>query len=156
MSKAFVFIVVLIIVCLAGLFFFNMNKPRKIPTDKIAHISVDDILIKKYKDTAQAQLDYFIKFISEHHSDDTLFRYAVKSDFVEGEINEHMWIQVFEFKEGYFKGVLANEPSKLKKIKYGDTVKVYSKDVEDWLLQDFLTNTEVGGFSRKYIRGNAK
>ncbi len=133
-----------------------MNKARKNSTDKIAHLSADDIIIKKYKDTAQAQLDYFIKFISEHHSDDTLFRYAVKSDFVEGEVNEHIWTQVFEFKDGYFKGILANEPSQLKKIRYGDTVKIYRKDVEDWLLQDFLTNTEVGGFSREYIRRNEK
>ncbi len=67
-----------------------------------------------------------------------------------------MWTQVYEFKDDYFIGTLTNEPSTLKKIKYGDTVKIFRQDVEDWLLQDFLTNTEVGGFSRKYIRGKAK
>ena len=125
-------------------------------TDKIVSLSIDDTLLKKYKDTAQSQLDYLIKFMSEHDKDDTLFRYAVKSNFQEEGQNEHMWTQVDEFKNDYFIGRLANEPSTIKQIKYGDAVKVYRLDVEDWILQDFLTNTEVGGFSRKYMRSKKK
>ena len=124
--------------------------------DKIASLSTEDEQLKKYKDTAQSQIDYLIKFMTEHDKDDTLFRYAVKSSFHEDGHNEHMWTQVDEFKDDYFVGRLANEPSTLKQIKYGDKVKVYKLDVEDWILQDFLTNTEVGGFSRKYMRSKAK
>jgi uncharacterized protein YegJ (DUF2314 family) len=125
-------------------------------SDKIANLSTDDILLKKYKETAQSQLDYLIKFMSEHDRDDSLFRYAVKSNFHENGHDEHMWTQVTEFKDDYFIGRLANEPSTIKQIKYGDIVRVFKLDVEDWILQDFLTNTEVGGFSRKYIRNKAK
>jgi uncharacterized protein YegJ (DUF2314 family) len=118
----------------------------KTDIDKIARLSTDDISLRKYKDTAQAQLDYLIKFMGEHDKRDTLFRYAVKSNFHEDGEDEHMWTQVYEFKDDYFIGTLTNEPSTLKKIKYGDTVKIFRQDVEDWLLQDFLTNTELEVF----------
>ena len=63
--------------------------------DKVVGLSSDDSLIKKYKDTAQSQLDYLISFMDEHDKHDTLFRYAVKSKFEEGKEAEHMWTQVF-------------------------------------------------------------
>jgi uncharacterized protein YegJ (DUF2314 family) len=144
-----------IIVCIV-IFLVRKHEPMKKSTDKIVSLSSGDTSLMRFKDTAQSQLDYLIKFMSTHDKDDTLFRYAVKSNFMENGQNEHMWVQVNEFKNDYFTGRLANEPSTIKEIKYGDVVKVYRSDVEDWMLQDFLTNTEVGGFSRKYMRSKEK
>jgi uncharacterized protein YegJ (DUF2314 family) len=156
MAKYFITIVVLTIIFSFAIFFYNKNKTMKKSVDNIAKISTEDAELKKYKDTAQSQIDYLIKFMNDHDKDDTLFRYAVKSSFHEDGLNEHMWAQVNEFKDTYFLGRLANVPSTLKQIKYGDKVKVYKLDVEDWILQDFTTNTEVGGFSRKYMRSKEK
>lgn len=156
MTKTSLLIIGLIVIVIFAIFFLIKGKSKNKSTDKIASLSTDDTLLKKYKDTAQAQLDYLIKFMSEHDKDDSLFRYAVKSNFHEQGHDEHMWTQVYEFKEDYFLGTLANDPSSIKQIKYGDTVKVYRQDVEDWILQDFLTNTEVGGFSQQYVRSKSK
>lgn len=156
MTKTSLLIIGLIVIVFITIFFFIKGRTKNESTDKIASLSIDDTLLKKYKDTAQEQLDYLIKFMNEHDKDDTLFRYAVKSNFHEQGHDEHMWTQVYEFRGDYFIGTLANEPSSIKQIKYGDTVKVFRQDIEDWILQDFLANTEVGGFSRQYLRSKAK
>ena len=94
--------------------------------------------------------------MAEHDKDDSLFRYAVKTNFTEDGHNEHMWVQVYDFKNGYFTGTLSNDPSTVTKVKYGDTIKINRAAVEDWILQDFFTNTEVGGFSQDYLREKSK
>lgn len=133
-------------------YFYRKGKLKDKSIDKISNLSSEDTLLKKYKDTAQAQIGYLIEFMGEHDKDDTLFKYFVKSDFSENGVNEHMWTQVHEFKNGFFMGILANDPVNIKQLKYNDKIKVRREDVEDWRLQDFLTNTQVGGFSTDYLR----
>lgn len=67
-----------------------------------------------------------------------------------------MWVLVNEFKDGHFLEQLANEPNTIKEIKCGDNVTVKRENVEDWMLEDFLTNTNVGGYSNEYIRNKVK
>jgi uncharacterized protein YegJ (DUF2314 family) len=136
--------------------FFKRKTADDETKDKIASLSIDDTILKTYKEEAQSGLSYLIEFMADHEEGDKLFRYAVKTNFKENGNSEHMWVQVTKFHDGFFTGVLVNEPSTLKLIKYGDTVKVSHEDVEDWILQDFLTNTKVGGFSSNYIRGKGK
>ena len=156
MTKILLLVGLILIVALVFFKFFNKTKTDPSDQDKVANLSIDDRTLANYQDTAQKELPYLIQFMNEHDKDDTLFRYAVKSSFKERGNSEHMWVQVNEFKDNYFIGTLANEPSTLKEVNYGDTVKVHRDDVEDWILQDFFTNTEVGGFSREYIRNRAK
>ena len=139
-------VVVLILGCLNGK--RNTSNPK---SEKISTLLADDEIIKKYKDTAQAHISYLIEFMGEHDKSDTLFRYAVKSNFSESGFNEHMWSQVTEYKDGYFIGTLANDPINVTTLKFKDRVKIRKEDVEDWILQDFLTNTEVGSYSRDYL-----
>lgn len=115
-------------------------------------ISSRDPKIAVFKQMAQDELGYLINFMSEHESDEKLFRYAVKARFEEGDAAEHMWVQVSDFKDGNFIGRLANEPSTIKQLKYGDNVNIIQDDVEDWILQDFVTNTQVGRFSSEYVK----
>ena len=136
--------------------FFKRNKQAEETTDKVVSLSANDASLMACKDKAQKELQYLIDFMDDHEKDDELFRYAVKADFVEDGHSEHMWVQVDEFKDGHFFGRLANEPNTIKKIKYGDNVTVKREDVEDWILQDFLTNTKVGGYPSEYIRKNGK
>ena len=132
--------------------FFKRKKQTEEPVDKVASLSADDASLKAFKDKAQKELQYLIDFMNDHEKDDELFKYAVKADFVEDSHSEHMWVQVNEFKDGHFFGRLANEPNTIKRIKYGNNVTVKREDVEDWILQDFLTYTKVGGYSSEYIR----
>ena len=124
--------------------------------DKVSNLSSDDHDLKKYKDTAQAQINYLIEFMNTHDRDDSLFQYFVKTNFHEDGLNEHMWVFVTEFKDNYFIGKLANDPAIIKKLKHSDDVKVPKADVEDWILNDYFTNTKVGGISQEYLRGKAQ
>lgn len=136
--------------------FFKRKKQTGETADKVVSLSVNDASLTVYKDKAQKELQYLIDFMNDHEKDDELFRYAVKAGFIEDDHSEHMWVQVNEFKDGHFRGRLANEPNTIKRIKYGDNVTIKREDVEDWILQDFLTNTKVGGYSSEYIRNNVK
>ncbi len=136
--------------------FFKKKEPAKEPATVVAGLSVNDDALQQFKAKAQEQLPYLIEFMETHEEDDELFKYAVKTKFTEDEKAEHMWVQVTRFHDDFFTGQLANNPNTIKKLKHGDPVKVSRADVEDWLLQDLLTYTKVGGFSSGYIRDNAK
>lgn len=135
--------------------FFKKKKPTE-KEHEIASLPANDKILKSYREEAQEELSYLIEFMNSHEKDEKLFRYAVKANFIEDDNSEHMWVQVDDFKDGFFKGRLANEPSTVKLIKYGDNVKVFRDNVEDWILEDFLTNTKVGGFSSNYLRRKAQ
>jgi len=135
--------------------FFKKKKDVNTFEGRVAGLSVDDTMLQSYQEKAQEQLPYLIDFMQNHEKDDELFRYAVKSRFEEGEDAEHMWVQVNDFVGDYFIGKLVNEPNTIKLIKYGDPVKVHRKNVEDWILEDFLVHAKVGAFSSEYIRNKA-
>jgi uncharacterized protein YegJ (DUF2314 family) len=149
--------VILIIMCLS---FYSCtvksHSEQENFVDNIAHLSSEDKNINRFKDTAQKQIDYLISFMNSHDRNDTSFEYFAKSNFKEGDINERMWCLVKEFKDGNFTGVLANDPASLKLIKAGDKVKIPKKEVEDWILNDHLTHSKVGGFSQEYLREEGK
>lgn len=140
---------------------FNFFKKKSTGSiNKVASFSTNDSALKSYQETAQEQLPYLIEFMTENGDGvekfgEELFKYAVKSKFTEGDNAEHMWVKVSEFKNGQFVGELNNKPNTMKLVKYGDTVTVLKADVEDWVLQDLLTNTKVGGFSSGHIRNAA-
>lgn len=138
------------------MFEFFKKKKQVESNHQIAKLSADDETLKTYQEEAQEALPYLIDFMESHAKDDDLFRYAVKAKFTENDNGEHMWVQVNEFKDGYFIGRLANEPSTIKLLKYGDAVNVLRENVEDWILEDFLTNSKVGAFSRNYITRKAQ
>ena len=119
--------------------------------DNMVSLSTEDENLRRFKDTAQKHIDYLIAFMNENEKRDTVFEYFVKSNFQDGTQNEHMWSFVTDFKDGYFIGTLSNDPGILKSIKEGDSVRILKKDVEDWILNDYLTGTKVGGFSQEYL-----
>lgn len=136
--------------------FFKKKNTGKETEHKIVTLPADDAVLATYQEEAQDGLPYLIEFMAEHDEGDELFRYAVKTNFEENGNSEHMWVQVTKFEDGFFYGKLVNQPSTMKLVKYGDPIKIARTDVEDWVLEDFLTNTKVGSFSSKYLRGKGK
>jgi len=134
--------------------FFKKKKPAEESGHKIVSLSANDAVLQTYQEKAQDELPYLIDFMNNNERDEELFRYAIKVNFREGEKSEHMWVQVDDFKDDYFFGRLANEPETIQLVKYGQNVKVFREDVEDWILEDFLTNTKVGNFASVYIKSN--
>ena len=138
--------------------FFKRKKSQKHKFEgEIASLPADDPTLKTFTEEAQEGVQYLIDFMEKNRDEDPeLFRYAIKTEFVEDENSEHMWVQVTRCDDDIFYGRLANEPNTIKFIKYGDHIEVHREHVEDWILQDFLTKTEVGGFSRDYLRDKGK
>ena len=135
--------------------FFKKKKPVEESGHNIVSLSANDAVLQTYQEKAQDEIQYLIDFMNNNERDEELFRYAIKTNFREGDNSEHMWVQVYDFEDDYFFGQLANEPETIELLKYGDDVRVFRKDVEDWILEDFLTNTKVGNFASIYIKSNA-
>lgn len=155
------FITLLFIGMVAAFFFMRCrHKPKtpqpEKPSEGISLLTVDDPELARFKDTAQKKIHYLIEFMNEHRGDTTNFKYFVKSGFSEHETTEHMWSEVTAYEKGYFIGLLANDPQAIKNIKDRDSVRVRKQDVEDWRLMDYLTNTQVGGFSTDYLHKTNK
>ena len=87
---------------------------------------------------------------------DANFRFAIKSDFVENGVHEHMWSQVSVYKGENFDGVFIDSPFDLKNIKTGDKVSIKKINIEDWIIDDYKTKSETGYFSKNYLNKNAK
>lgn len=152
MTKTLIILIgLLTIATILSILYRQKKKATEKSNNRTSSLSSEDTELQKFKDTAQAKIAYLIEFMSEHDRDVTLFRYFVKSEFSENGIEEHMWTQVYEFRDGFFIGTLANDPIDIKKLKYNDKVEVRKQDVEDWRLHDFLTNTQVGGYSTDYL-----
>jgi|HubBroStandDraft_5_1064220.scaffolds.fasta_scaffold1176660_1 uncharacterized protein YegJ (DUF2314 family) len=102
------------------------------------------------KDTAQKHLSQFIDSLIKRnpHSHCT---FSVKSDFVENDVHEHMWSQIFIYKNGSFEGIFIDSPFNLKNIKTGDKVIINKAAVEDWIIEDTNTNAQIGYFSKGYL-----
>jgi len=160
------FVLILILLLLLGTLAmlsklkYWINKFRKKTVDTgTTYVEQDDASIQKLKEKAQAELPYLIEFMQEHHPDEwlyhkpnkELFHYYVKSGFLEDDVCEHMWSKVDAYKDGIFSGELANDPNNIEQLKAGDKVLVKSEDIEDWILQDNLTNTKVGHYSKKFL-----
>ena len=141
--------------------FLKKKKVNKEGSNGVSSLAKGDIILKSYQEKAQEEIQYLIDFICRNGDGseefgDHVFRYVIKTGFEEDGEVEHMWVQVDDFKDGYFIGRLANEPGTIKSIKYADPVSVFRDDVEDWILDDFLTGTKVGGFSQNYLKNSEK
>jgi uncharacterized protein YegJ (DUF2314 family) len=122
----------------------------------VVSLPSDDEVLEASKKEAQEGLDYLIESIQNNEKNEELFRYAIKANFIDNDDAEHMWVQVNDFRDGLFIGRLANEPKTIKFLKYGDYVNVLPENVEDWILEDFMTNTKVGHFSGQYLHRKAQ
>jgi len=104
------------------------------------------------KAIAQKRLSQFIDSLARHGKDISNYTFQVKSDFVEKGVHEHMWSQVFIYKNGSFEGIFIDSPFDLKNIKTGDKVTIKKTDVEDWTIENIRTKKETGYFSKKYLK----
>lgn len=117
----------------------------------VTSLAKNDIRFLAAKKIAQREMDYFISALNNYN--DSLL-YYVKSDFIDSDIHEHMWIDVMEYREGIFYGYLANYPADIKNYQFGDYVNATKDDIEDWMIWDQQTNEYRGYFSREVLEQN--
>jgi len=78
--------------------------------------------------------------------------FGVKKMFIDGDLVEHMWVNVTTIAGTQIQGWLSNEPRIIKSLKLRDAVTLTHNEVEDWI---FTNGTEnVGGFQARVLRRN--
>jgi uncharacterized protein YegJ (DUF2314 family) len=61
--------------------------------------------------------------------------YSLKFPLTQNGKTEHIWMQVFVYKDGVFTGLLANTPVEGNAYKMGDRMDIKQADVEDWMVR---------------------
>ena len=109
----------------------------------------EDSTFSALKDTAQKHLPEFIDSVQRNGVNTQNYRFTIKTDFVEKGHHEHLWSQILAFENGYFVGIFIDAPFTIKNIKFGDSVRIAKKDVEDWEMENLKTQKQIGYFSEK-------
>jgi uncharacterized protein YegJ (DUF2314 family) len=136
------------------LIFFALMSCGGQPTktnDPVVYAESNDPELEQAKKDALNNLDYFIKSFNEH-SNDTIFQYSIKADFIDYGQHEHMWVSLNKIDKEQFKGYLGNDPQIVKNIKYGDLITITKSQIEDWIIFDSKTNNMEGGYSVKVLQ----
>nr|WP_294949518.1 DUF2314 domain-containing protein [uncultured Mucilaginibacter sp.] len=132
----------------------NAAAQTKIENDvKYQSVSLpkDDSAFLALKDTAQKHLPEFINSLTKNGVASG-FRFVVKSDFAEKGEHEHMWSEVYAYKDGVFKAIFVDSPFTIKNIKTGDKVTIGGMDIEDWAIFNPKDEVIAGNFSEKYLK----
>jgi len=105
----------------------------------------DDARIARAKDSAQAQIDYFIEALAAHPND-TNYVFIVKSGFTQSDTVEHMWSEVQGFSDNNFQCILIDQPYWIKNLNPGQFLNIPKADVGDWVLYDYVVDAQIGNF----------
>lgn len=133
----------------------SCHNSKPIPISVGIGLKANDPGFLALKDTAQKHIGLFIDSIKMHKSD-TNYIFTIKSDFVDGDIHEHMWSQVNKYNGEKFLGIFADSAYQVHNIKPKDPVKIKETDVEDWIIYDKLHDNVTGNFSEDYLRSKIK
>jgi len=119
--------------------------------NSVVYAESNDPELEKAKQDALLNLDNFIESYNAH-SNDLVYEYYLKIDFIDNEEHEHMWVLVNKIENEQFEGVLSNEPQIIKNIKFGDLVKIKRDQIEDWIIMNTETDEMEGGYSVKVLQ----
>jgi uncharacterized protein YegJ (DUF2314 family) len=93
---------------------------------------------------AKASIDDFIGHLKSPQTGMDYF--AVKKPYpTRGGTEEHIWVEVTEFRDNAFHGTIANEPRDIEGITLGSPVSVAKSEITDWLITTPSGN--LGGYT---------
>jgi len=141
-------LLVLMLICI------KVSAQTKVEKDteyKAVSLKKDDAMFLALKDTAQKHIGEFVAAFAKSKESDDL-RFVIKTDFVEGDTHEHMWSQVYAYKDGVFKTIFVDSPFNIKNVKANDKLTIKSADIEDWVILNANNETVAGAFSDRYLK----
>ena len=112
---------------------------------EVVEINDQDPTMKAAFKKAQATLDDFFKVHASNDPD--VNSPTVRVKLSEGKVTEYVWLHPFEKDGSGFKGTVNAEPSLLKKIKLGSTVKFQRKDIVDWTYYELKARRMHGNYT---------
>ena len=104
--------------------------PRQMKENVVAFHTGDENL-KAAKKTGRSTLKRFHELIAAG----TPGTYTVKFPLTQNGATEHIWMQLVDYSDGKFIGLLANDPVNGNKYKMGDQMTVAEAVVEDWMVR---------------------
>ena len=104
--------------------------PRPVKENVVAYHTGDQAM-NAAKTKARETLPRFLELIDAG----TAGTYTLKFPLTQNGETEHIWLQLTDYRDGTFVGLLANDPVNGTKYKMGDEMKVASADVEDWMIR---------------------
>lgn len=117
--------------------------------DTAWELTAHDTLWYQARDDARCTLYEFLRRVREKSKSQTMA--SVKASFRLGDEVEHMWVNVRTLVgDTALRGILANEPITMHRLKEGDTVVVALRNVDDWYAVD--ADTLIGGFGLRLYR----
>mgnify|MGYP001573294845 CR=1 FL=1 len=129
---------------------FKHLKLPKTEEENLVFIKEDDKRLKLAKKQALKDIDYFIDHLKEF-SNEPKWTFSVKKHFVKNNKHEHMWVEIYSYKNGVFYGKIGNDPAVIKGLKYGEPVKVKKAEVDDWMFYDPRVKAHVGWYSTQKL-----
>lgn len=143
MKKTFILIILFTII--------SCKKSDKIERENqptIYNVENQDAEMNKVIIKAKETLPEFYKALESRNPNHEAF--AVKMHFKINNDGEHIWINGLFKQNGEYFGVVDNLPEFTKEVKQGDTIKIDSSRVSDWM---YLDNGELkGGYTIRLLR----
>jgi uncharacterized protein YegJ (DUF2314 family) len=99
-------------------------------TENVIAYHTSDISMNAAKKKARETLPRFLELIDAG----TAGTYTLKFPLTQNGETEHIWMQLSDYRDGVFIGLLANDPVNGAKYKMGDRMEVAKADVEDWMI----------------------
>jgi uncharacterized protein YegJ (DUF2314 family) len=104
--------------------------PRPVKENVVAFHTGDQEM-NAAKKTGRSTLPRFHELIAAG----TPGTYTVKFPLTQNGATEHIWMQLTDYRDGKFVGLLANDPVNGKRHKMGDQMTVAETEVEDWMVK---------------------
>jgi uncharacterized protein YegJ (DUF2314 family) len=120
----------------------SQTAPRPVKENVVAYHTGDQSM-NSAKRKARETLPRFLELIDAG----TAGTYTLKFPLTQNGETEHIWLQLTDYRDGTFVGLLANDPVNGTKYKMGDRMEVAKADVEDWMIN---TGSEIyGGYTAR-------
>lgn len=104
--------------------------PRPMKENVVAYHTSDEAM-NAAKKKARETLPRFLELVNAG----TAGTYTLKFPLTQNGETEHIWMQLLDYQDGTFVGLLANDPVNGTKYKMGDQMEVAKADVEDWMVR---------------------
>jgi uncharacterized protein YegJ (DUF2314 family) len=131
--------------------FISCKKSDKIERENqptIYNVENQDAEMNNVIIEAKQTLPEFYKALENKNANQDAF--AIKMHFTVNNDREHIWVNGLFKRDGEYFGVVDNLPELTKEVKQGDTIKIDSSRVSDWM---YLDNGELkGGYTIKLLR----
>jgi uncharacterized protein YegJ (DUF2314 family) len=108
----------------------SQTAPRPVKENVVAYHTGDQAM-NAAKKKARETLPRFLELVNAGAEG----TYTIKFPLTQNGETEHIWMQLTDYRDGTFVGLLANDPVNGTKYKMGDHMEVAKADVEDWMVR---------------------